>query len=150
MHKIYVDEGYYNFIYQLPQIIYSSVISIIINNLIKFLSLSQSKIVSFKQEKLKKGLDLKYKKLKSTLKIKFTIFFVITCIILMFVLFYISCFCGIYENTQIHLINDSVISFITSMISPLGICLLPRIIRQYSLRNKKPYLYKFSKFLQMI
>jgi len=150
MHKIYVDEGYYNFIYQLPQIIYSSVISIIINNLIKFLSLSQSKIVSFKQEKLKKGLDLKYKKLKSTLKIKFTIFFVITCIILMFVLFYISCFCGIYENTQIHLINDSVISFITSMISPLGICLLPRIIRQYSLRNKKPYLYKFSKILQMI
>ena len=68
----------------------------------------------------------------------------------MFVLFYISCFCGIYENTQIHLINDSVISFITSMISPLGICLLPRIIRQYSLRNKKPYLYKFSKILQMI
>ena len=74
MHKIYVDEGYYNSIYQLPQIIYSSVISIIINNLIKFLSLSQSRIVSFKQEKIKKGLDLKFKKLKSTLKIKFTIF----------------------------------------------------------------------------
>ena len=69
----------------------------------------------------------------------------------MFVLFYISCFYGIYENTQIHLINDSVISFITSMISPLGICLLPRIIRQYSLRNKKgnkSSMYKLSRILE--
>ena len=77
MHKIYIDEGSYNFVYQIPQIIYSSVISIIINVLIKFLSLSQGKIVKIKQEKVKKGLDEKYRKLILTLKIKFIIFLVL-------------------------------------------------------------------------
>ena len=31
MHKIYVDHGSFNFIYQLPQIIYSSIISSVLN-----------------------------------------------------------------------------------------------------------------------
>ena len=74
MHKIYMDKGNYNIVYQIPQIIYSSIISIIINIIIKFLSLSQDKIVKLKQEKLKKGLDGKYKKLITILKIKFIIF----------------------------------------------------------------------------
>ena len=143
MHKIYIDEGSYNFIYQLPQIIYTSVIS-------KFLSLSQDKIVKIKQEKIKKGLDEKYKKLVLTLKIKFTFFFMFTFILLLFVWFYLSCFCGIYINTQSHLIKDTIISFITSLIYPFGIYLIPGIFRIYSLRNKKSYLYKFSKLLQLI
>ena len=150
MHKIYEDEGNFNFVYQLPQIIYSSLISIIINTFIKFLSLSQNKIIELKQNKVKKGLDLKAKKLISTLKIKFRIFFIVTFIILILFLYYITCFCGVYRNTQIHLINDSLISFITSLIYPFGICLLPGIFRIYALRNKKPYIYKFSKLLQLI
>ena len=150
MHQIYIDEGTYNFVYQIPQIIYSSVISTIISALIKFLSLSQSKIVEIKQRKIKRDLDTKYKQLISTLKIKFRIFFVITFIIILFTWYYLSCFCGIYINTQSHLIKDTVISFITSMIYPFGIYLLPGIFRIYSLRNKKSYVYKFSKLLQMI
>ena len=51
MHKIYIDDGSYNFIYQIPQILYSSIISGIINFLIKFLSLSQDKIIEIKLEK---------------------------------------------------------------------------------------------------
>ena len=150
MHKIYIDEGNYNFIYQIPQIIYSSIISIIINVLIKFLSLSQGKIVEIKNVKEKKGLDDKYKKLISTLKIKFTIFFILTFILLIVVWFYISCFCGIYVNTQTHLFKDTLISFVFSLIYPLAIYLLPGIFRILSLKHKKSYLYKFSKLLQMI
>ena len=150
MHKIYIDEGNYNFIYQIPQIIYSSIISIIINVLIKFLSLSQGKIVEIKNVKDKKGLDDKYKKLISTLKIKFAIFFILTFILLLIFWFYISCFCGIYVNTQTHLFKDTFISFVTSLIYPLGIYLLPGLIRIVSLKRKKSYLYKFSKLLQMI
>ena len=150
MHKIYIDEGSYNFVYQIPQIIYSSVISIIINVLIKFLSLSQGKIVKIKQEKVKKGLDEKYRKLILTLKIKFIIFFIFTFMILLFAWYYISCFCGIYENTQSHLFKDTIISFITSLIYPFGIYLIPGIFRIYSLNHKKSCLYKFSKLLQLI
>ena len=51
MHKIYIDEGNYNFIYQIPQIIYSSLISNIISILIKFLALTEKNILELKKEK---------------------------------------------------------------------------------------------------
>ena len=49
MHKIYVDEGSYNFIYQLPQIIYSSLISTVINIILKFLALAEGNILDHKK-----------------------------------------------------------------------------------------------------
>ena len=41
MHKIYQDKGVYNLLYQLPKILYSTIISSILNLLIKFLALSE-------------------------------------------------------------------------------------------------------------
>ena len=41
MHKIYEDKGSFNFIYQIPQIFYSSIISSIINIIVKTLSFSE-------------------------------------------------------------------------------------------------------------
>ena len=57
LHRIYQEEGHFNFIYQIPQILYSSLISGIINILIKYLALSQESIIKFKQEKDKENLD---------------------------------------------------------------------------------------------
>ena len=44
MHKIYEDKGKFNFLYQIPQIIYSTLISIVISIIIKKLALSQKKL----------------------------------------------------------------------------------------------------------
>ena len=44
MHKIYEDSGEFNLSYQLPQIIYSFLISYVINFIIEFLSLSEDAI----------------------------------------------------------------------------------------------------------
>ena len=41
MHKVYEDNGSFNFVYQIPQIFYSSMISAIINIILKQLSLSE-------------------------------------------------------------------------------------------------------------
>ena len=51
MHKIYKDSGNYNIIYQLPQIIYSSVIPSLINLILKTLALSEKSLIAIKQEK---------------------------------------------------------------------------------------------------
>ena len=75
----------------------------------------------------------------------------LTFITLVFFWYYITCFCGIYVNTQIHLIKDSVISLITSLIYPFIINLIPGIFRISGLRLKKSsgkYLYNFSCFLE--
>ena len=63
LHKIYEDKGEFNFVYQIPQILYSTIISRIIDSLIKTFALSQDNIVEFKQEKEKDGLNNKYKRL---------------------------------------------------------------------------------------
>ena len=153
MHKIYDDEGKYDFIYNIPQIIYSLLISVIINLIIKFLSLSEKKVLEAKGEKRKNSedLDIKIKKLFKVLKIKFVLFFVITFIILIFYWFYITCFCAIYKNTQIHLIKDTISSFVMSLAYPFAIFFAPVIFRRIALKAEKMdrnLFYKFSQLLE--
>ena len=51
MHKIYEDEGIFNFIYNLPKIIYSTIISSIIDIIIKQLALYETSILDIIKEK---------------------------------------------------------------------------------------------------
>ena len=78
MHKIYVDSGKFNLIYQLPQIVYSYLISSGINFIIEYLSLSKNTIILIKS-KININLNIK-RKIISSLKIKFCFFFIITFI----------------------------------------------------------------------
>ena len=153
MHKIYEDQGSFNFIYQLPQIAYSSLISTILNVLLKFLALSEVNILIFKKNKEKENLDKRVTNLNDKLKIKFILYFIVGTIILLFCWYYLSMFCAIYRNTQYHLIKDTLISFGLSLVYPFGIYLLPGIFRIPSLSNrrkKRQYLYKISQFIQII
>ena len=87
------------------------------------------------------------------LKIKFIIFFSLTLILLILFWYYISCFCAVYRNTQIHLMKDTLVSYLLSLLYPFIIYLLPGIFRIPSLRarNKdKECMYKISKFFQFI
>ena len=137
MHKILEDKGKYNFLYQIPQILYSTLISKFVDSIIKNLALSQDIFVGIKQEKEKSNLNVKYReKLFLIIKLKFIVFFIISLIILIFTFYYTTCFCGIYVNTQKHLINDSVISLGTSQLIPFLLCLIPGIFRIPSLRVK--------------
>ena len=111
MHKIYEDQGSYNFVYQLPQIIYSSLISIILDVPLKLLALSEDNILDLKKEKGKKNIDKRVKILKKKLGFKFIFYFLISIIFLVFFWYYLSMFCTIYRNTQYHLIKDTIISF---------------------------------------
>ena len=119
MHKIYIDKGSYNFIYQIPQIIYSNLISSLISVFIEFLALSENSILELKKEKKEEVSQVK--KLITILKIKFTLFFILAFLFLSFFSYYITCFCGIYINTQIHLIKDTFISFGLSLIVTFGL-----------------------------
>ena len=87
------------------------------------------------------------------LKIKFKLFFIICFSLMILFWYYLSCFCAIYENTQLHLIKETFISFSLSLLYPLGIDLMPGIFRIPSLRNQeknKKCMYKFSKLFQFL
>ena len=91
IHKIYEDKGKFNFIYQIPQTLYSTLIGKFIDSLIKTLALSQDNIIELKQEKIK-NLEKKHKEILRTINTKFTLFFIFVFIILLFFLYYIICF----------------------------------------------------------
>ena len=155
LHQIYKDKGSFNLIYQIPQILYSTIISIFILYLVKYFLLTEKTIERIKKADRKKIKNLleKVKRLAKIIKIKFILFFIIIPIILIFFGFYVSCFCGVYKNTQTHLIKDALSSFIISHVYTFITCLLPSILRICSLKAKKKnnaYLYRISQMLENI
>ena len=151
MHKIYKDKGKFDLLYQIPQILYSALISRVFDTFIKYLALTQNNIIEFKQIKDKKNMVNVQNKLLLLLKRKFIMFFLSSFIILLFFTYYITCFCGVYINTQIHLIKDSIISLIISLLIPFIMYLLPGIFRIPSLKAIKAnrvILYKVSQFIE--
>ena len=149
MHKIYTNNGSFSLESQIAQIIYSSLISFVLNKPLKLLALSNSSIINFKQSK--KNDKEKIMNLNKTLKIKFIIYFIAGFIFLLFFWYYISIFCAIYKNIQYHLIKDTLLSFGLSLVYPFGICLLPGALRICSLSKKnRACLYNLSKIIQII
>ena len=120
---------------------------------LKFLALSESNIITFKNNKIINNIEQRHLDLKNKLFIKFIFFFIISTIFLLLFCFYLSMFGAIYVNTQIHLLNDTLISFGLSLVYPLFIYLLPgffRINALSNIKNKKKYLYTISQIIQII
>jgi surface protein len=167
MHEIFESKSNYNFIYQIPQIIYSSLISSAFKIVLSYLALTEANIIELKniikteklvKSQIKKNKELKkvfnnserIKNLNKCIAIKSTLFFIFDFLSLAIFWFYISSFGAVFENTQLNLLEDTLISFGTSLIYPFFIYLLPGIFRIPSLRNKYNCLYKFSKILQLL
>ena len=144
MHKIYLDYGKYNFVQQIPQILYSSIISLIMDILISFLSNTDINIYQIKQ--LKEGETEQINKILKKIKIKLITFFIITFIFILFYWYLISSFCAVYNNTQIIYIKDFITSFCLGLVYPFVIQLCFTFIRIFSLKknsNFRSLLYKF-------
>ena len=150
MHQIYKDEGDYDIIYQFPQMLYSTIVSQIISSLLEILSLSQDEVLSLKEKGDIVNIKKEIKKINKYIKIKCSIFFLIGIILLFLFWYYLTAFCTVYYNTQIPLIKNTFISFITSMIYPLIFNLIPAIFRIIGLRYKIKCHYVFSKIITKI
>ena len=153
MHKIHEDKGKFNIVYQIPQILYSTIITAIINMILKQLSLSEKNIIAIKQEKDIKQMTNYSKRVKICINIKLIVFFILYILFLVFFWYFISCFCGVYRNTQMILIKDTLVSFALSMLYPFGLNLMPGMLRIPALRAQKKdkkCLYKVSTFVALI
>ena len=144
MHKIYLDYGKYNFIKQIPQIIYSSIVSLIIEILIGILSFTEKNIYEIRQmEVLEPG---KVDKSIKNIKIRLIIYFIITFLFFLFYWYMISSFCAVYSNTQIIYIKDFATSFCLGLLYPFLIQLFFAFLRIYTVRDvnkSRSFLYKF-------
>ena len=148
IHNIYENQGTLDLIYQIPQIIYSNIISFVIDKIIRFLSLSLADVIEEKRrlrrERKRKISDKFFK----FLFIKYIFFFIISFSFLILFWFYISCFCFVYRNTQIYLIKDTLSSFGLSLVTPFIIYLLSAALRIFSLKKQnRNFFYIISKLV---
>ena len=153
IHNISIKKGKYDFIYQLPKIIYSNIISIFITSFMNFLSSSEKQIINAKHINIATNSEKILSKLKTILLIKFIFFYVFSGLFMIFFWVYISCFCIAYKNTQLYLIKDTLISFFLSLFYPILYYLVPGIFRIYSLKDEKKSkkcMYNLSKLIQSI
>ena len=153
MHKIYKNKGDFDILGQLPQIVYSFIISSFFSFILEMLALTEGSILAFKRIKAKIKFNRKIAGLVKIIKIKFCIYFIMSSVFLLFFWYYLSMFCAIYTNTQIHLIKDTLLSYAISFIEPFGIYLIPGLFRIPSLAKKKHnrnIMYKVSVILQNI
>ena len=144
MHKIYLDYGKYNFIQQIPQILYSSIVTLIIDILIGLLSYTDVNIYEIRQ--MKEYNEKSINRVLRNIKIKLAFFFVITFIFFSFYWYLISAFCAVYNNTQLIYLKDFISSFAIGLLYPFVIQLLFVLMRIFSLMEKtncRKLLYKF-------
>ena len=145
MHTMYLDYGKYNFVQQIPQIIYSTIVSQVIEVFLCYLSYTDKHFYQIK------GLTYENKhllfKILKCLKLKIAFFYVFTFIMFLFCWYTVTCFCAVYENTQIAYLKDSFTSFGLGLLYPFVLYLFPSILRIISLRccdGKLSFIYWMS------
>ena len=149
IHKIYEDEGLYNFIYLVPHIFCSFAISHTINTVVKYIFLSERNIYEIKSDKDNDW--EKTDKIKRRIIIKYICFYCGGTLCLIFFWYYLSSFGAVYHNTQIYLIKNIAISFAVALVYPFIISVFVAMMRIRALKGKnKECLYKVSRFCQYI
>ena len=151
IHQIYEDQGEYNFGYQIKKIFLAFIIAYILSSIIKYFFVSTRDILKIKYEIDVERASDKVEELKKCIVIKYTSFFIVDIVFVIFLWYYLSSFCAVYKNSQICLIINTIISFSLSFLYPLIINLFPGIFRIMSLKNKNNKLFFIiSKIIQFL
>ena len=95
MNKIYLDYGKYNFIIQIPQVIYSTIVSEVFDLFLRYLCLTEKDMYKIKKIMQKKEKLANYDvfKILKCIKIKLFLYFIITHLFFFFLVFCSSFLC---------------------------------------------------------
>ena len=137
MHKIYLNYGKYDFIQHIPQIIYSIIVSQLLEVFLSYLSMTDKHHYQIKHLQNQKENKILIFQILNKIKVKLLIFFIFTFILFVFYWYFISSFCAVYENTQIIFIKDSFSSFLTSQLYPFILYFFPAILRLIALKDSE-------------
>ena len=153
MHQIYQDKGSFSFLYNLPKIFYSTMISAVINIIITYLSLTEKDITKIRVKVIEEKQDLNkvVSGTETCLKIKIPLFFLFNFLFIIFFWYYLASFCAVYKNTQTHIFKNVSLSFLLSLFYPFGFSLISGFFRIPSLRKgDRKCLYTLSMIIQLI
>ena len=149
IHKLYIEDGEYNFGQSFPHIIYSLLITHVLEILLCYLTMTDIHIYHIKSLKKSEQTAGKAFEILKLIKIKIIIFFIFTGLLFIFYWYCVSAFCAVYQKTQGYFILNSFLSFIFELIDPFIIYALIILLRKLALKyhDKKGmiWVYKISR-----
>ena len=128
----------------LTNIVLSSLCSIIMSYIVRFVCLSERNLMAITREK--NGEERKIKvELTKLLKKKLITVFVISGLLIELCWYYVSAYCAVFKNSQRYYFISVLFVFIVSNIWPCATSLIAPFFRIISLKNgNSPFVYKFS------
>ena len=156
LHNLYISEGKIDLFSNITKIGISVIVSATIKNILLFVCFPEKDILLIRKsgiQKTNKKNPTIYKSLTMVI-IKCYIFFFMSFIILGFIWVYIACFFNIFQNTQIYVIQNSILSLGISLVAPIVLYLFPAIFRKISVKGDGVHgnycMYAIAKILQFI
>ena len=150
-HELYKSQGVFNLAFHFPKIMYATIISLFLKDLLISTIFTENNFLQ-KKYKLLSGVYDKRNRDMAKISLKIACFFPISIIFLFLFFYYIMCFGSVFRNSQIFILEMSLISFIIQLTFPFVFNTITCCIRVYSLKKSKnrEYLYRLSQVLQSI
>jgi len=144
----YHNDGILDFVSGLPKSIYSFVATLIITNLLKMLSNSQSELKKVIREKGKNKnyviiINIKLKKLRK----KLIVYFILVFLLEVFFLYYVTAFCAVYRNSQKYWFYGCLESFAMDSLVALIICIILSLLRYISIKKQIKCFYTLANII---
>ena len=137
MHKLYTSGGENDFVGQIAQMVYSTIISQLLQIYVEYLIMTDSQYFYLKE--LKKNSQLNTKVSLSIVKCirnKIIAFYISTTIFFLFFWYAASAFCAVYANTQGIFMADSYMSSLMGLTYPFALYFISAGLRFLSLKLK--------------
>ena len=137
MHNLYESGGEFNFVDSFIQMIYSTIISQVLQVFLNYLTMTDIHYYQIKGLKNDNANKSKVLSIINRIKYKIIAFYIFTFLVFLFYWYIVAAFCAVYENTQIIFITDSISSFLLGLVYPFVLYFLPTGLRFLSLKAKE-------------
>ena len=148
MRAIYIYKGNTDAAVHVTNIFLSSVCSLIMSFIVRFVSLSERHIMAITREKDFQKREKLVEKTEKCLKIKIIVLFAVSGLLILLCWYYVAAFCAIFKNSQGNYFINVFFAFIICNIWPCVTSLIASIFRIWSLKKEKAEcMYKFNQII---
>ena len=149
IRAIYTYKGNTDAAVHVTNVVLSSVCSIIMSLIIRLVALNDRDVSKILSEKDPVQRNDKIELTKRSLNIRALIFYGISIVIVGVCWYYVSAFCAVFKNSQIHYFINTLFAFIVCNLWPFVTSGISAGLRKLSLNKKSPGLYKFSQIVSL-
>ena len=150
MRSIYKYQGNTNAAIHIPNIVLSSLCSIVMSIIVRFVSLNERDINKISCESNKDNRKALANQIKRITNIKIIVLYALSLLLSALCWYYVSAFCAVFKNSQGAYLINVLVSFIVLNAWPCVTSLIPTFLRRKSLdQYNRETMYKISQIISI-